>query len=281
MAGTNRTRKLPLNEAWSHYWFVLFPNGVDWQIDLKREIRKHLCFPGKTDVFASAGELERNLPSWASDLAIECEDNTVSLSFMNVDAGNVPLFLDQLIPVLSDWQGDNPFEKMGEQSVLADRDNKRCRELFNAVVRNCGNKIQNRLLRVLKESEQPKFEIYCRPTGDVFADERKLPVIGLTEVARVDITRNELKSSLGLPVYSYVQIRRRKPSRSKVGPRGSFHDQDAALIEEMKSHLDKGSARSVRQAAQHVLSKAPRRRNSSDESVELRLQRKFSQKYPG
>lgn len=280
MAGTNRNRKLPLNEAWSHYWSVLFPDGVDWQTDLKWEVRKHLCFPGKTGVFSSAGELERELPSWAGDLAIECEDDTVAIKFKNSEFGAVPLFVAGNLQVLSNWQGSNPLDRVGAQSDLTDRDSKQCRELFRAVVRNCGNRIQNRLLLAIKEIGQPKFEIYCRPNGDVFAKEQRLPAFGLTEIARIEIKKNELQDRLGFPQYCHVHIQQRKPSRSKAGPRGSFHDQDAALIKEMKSLLDKNRVRSVRRAAFAVEPNALRRRNSSKDSVVRRLQDGFSKKYP-
>lgn len=279
MAGTNRNRKLPLSEAWKHYWSVLFPNGIDWQTDLEAEIKEHLCFPGEAEVF-SRKRPERGIPTWTNDLAIRIRDNAVGIEFKNTEFGTIPLFVISNLVVLSNWRGKSPLVRVGTQSILTDRDKEQCQGLIHTVIRTCGNRIQNRLLRVIKETERPEFEIYCRPKGDVFAEEKRLPVMGLSDVVGIDIVNNELTDGMRSPIYSYVQIKRKKHSNPKAGPSGSFHEQDAALIEKMKSLIDTRMARSVRQAALAVLSKAPRRGNASDDSVELRLRKKFSQKYP-
>lgn len=278
MAGPNRYQKKPLSEAWTHYWSVLFPNGIDWQTDLEEELNEHLCFPGEAEVF-SRKRPERELPTWADDLAIRIRDNAVGVEIKSTDFGTVPLFNISNLPVLSNWRGKNPLAKVAEQSSLKDREKDQCREFCHAVIRTCGNRIHSRLLRVIKETERPEVEIYCRPSGDVFAKEKRIPGFGLTEIAQIDITNNKLQDRLGLAKYCQVHIKQRKASPLKAGPHGSFHDQDGALVEKMKSLIDKGKARSVRQAAQHVLSKAPRRSNSSYESVLRRLQNKFYETY--
>lgn len=280
MTSTNRNRKLSLDAGWQYYWFVLFPEGIDWRSDLETEIRQHLYSPGDYKVFQKAGHLEGEPPAWAANLELQVQKASVTVTFSNVEIGKFPLFLDQLIPVLSNWNGRNPFDKTAAQSDLTDKEQRECRDLVHAVVLNCCKEIQNRFLRHLTESEQPAFDIYCKPNGDVFADEKKLPPEGLKDFDRIDINRNELKNRLGLAVYSYVQIQLRKPSQSKAGPRGSFHEQDAELINEMKSLIDENRQPNVAQAALAVLAKAPRRRNSCEESVLRRLQSKFSQKYP-
>ena len=162
---------------------------------------------------------------------------------------------------------------------MKDREKDQCREFCHTVIRTCGNRIHSRLLRVIKETERPEFEIYCRPSGDVFAKEKRIPEFGLTEIASIDITNNVLQDRLGVPTFCHVHIKQRKPHISKAGPRGSFHDQDAALIEEMKSLIDTGELQSSRQAALAVQANAPRRGSSSDDSVVRRLQDGFSKKY--
>lgn len=279
MAGTNRNPKLWLREAWKHYWSALFRGGVDWQTGLENEIRKRLYFPGETSGFQVGEESELEPPSWANDLDIGFQDNFVAIKFKSTGFGRIPLFADQLLPVLGNWKNNNPLERAGGQSGLTPRDRDECRELFISAVRECGNTIRNRLLHVLKETEQPKFEIHCRPRRDVFAEEKKLPAMGLFDVVGIGIVNNELTGNLRLPKYSYVQIKQRTPSTSKVGPHGSFHELDAALVENMKTLIDQGKARSVLQAAKMVLATAARRPGASDDSVVRRLQDRFFQKY--
>ncbi|MEQ8928616.1 MAG: hypothetical protein RIE24_01350 [Silicimonas sp.] len=280
MAGTNRNRKLRLNDAWKHYWSVLFPGCNDWHADLEAEIRLRLYHPGEVTDFPSCIDPGLQPPSWANDLEFEFDDNMVAVKFRNRDFGKFPLFTDQLIPDLEDWSNKNPLAAADGAQALSDRDQDKCREFFIAVIRNCGNSIRSRLLRMIKEIKSPQFEVYCRPSDDGFAEQRMLPVSGLSEVAGLNIQDSVLTGRLGTPRYSNVQIKRTIPSTSRVGPHGSFQEQDAALVEEMKTLLDQGEVFSVRQAALAVMKQAPRRRNSSDDSILRRLQDGFSKKYP-
>ena len=281
MAGSNRNRhrKLPLNEAWKHYWSTIFPNGIDWQTDLEAELEYHLCFPGDAEWF-SRERPQREIPSWSDDVTIRIHNDAVSMEFNNTEFGTIPLFINNNVPVPSNWQANNPFAKATYQSVLKDRKKTQCRDFFQAVVLTCGNKIQHQLLREIKQINQPKFETLCRSSNDVFAAEVKLPAFALKEIDRVDIPNNNLKDRLGSPIYCHVHIKQLKPSKSEAGPRGSFHNQDAVLVEEMKSLIDEDQVSSVRQAAQRLCHKAPKRNGGTEESVEIRLQKKFSQKYP-
>ena len=280
MAGTNRNRKLRLNDAWKHYWSVLFPGCNDWHADLEAEIRWRLYYPGEVTDFPSCIDPGLQPPSWANDLEIEFDGNSVAVTFRNTDFGKFPLFTNQLLPALTTWLNKNPLIGADGAQALSDRDRDKCREFFIAVIRNCGNSIRSRLLRMIKETKSPQFEIYCRPSNDAFAKQRKLPVSGLSEVAGLNVQDNVLTGRLGTPRCNNVQIKRKKPSTSRVGPHGSFHEQDAALVEEMKTLLDQGDVSSVLQAALAVLKQAPRRRNSSDDSILRRLQDGFSKKYP-
>lgn len=280
MAGTNRQRKLSLNDAWKHYWHVLFPSCNDWRADLEAEIRLRLYYPGEVAGFPSCTDPGLQLPSWANDLKIEFDNNMVAVSFRNTDFGTFPLFTDQLIPDLKIWSNKNPLAGADDAQALSDRDRIRCREFFIAVIRTCGNRIRNQMLGMIKETKRPKFKIYCRPSDDGFAEQRILPVSGLSEVAGLNVQENVLTGRLGTPKYSNIQIKRTNPSTSRVGPHGSFQEQDADLVEKMKTLIDQGEVPSVRQAARAVLNQAPRRKNSSDDSVLHRLQNNFSAKYP-
>lgn len=103
MAGSNRNRKLPLNEAWKHYWSTIFPNGIDWQTDLEAELKYHLCFPGDAEWF-SRERPKREIPSWSDDLTIRVHDDAVSMEFKNTDFGTIPLFVTSNLLVLSNWR---------------------------------------------------------------------------------------------------------------------------------------------------------------------------------
>lgn len=280
MAGTNRNQKLRLEEAWKHYWSVLFPSCVDWRADLEAEIRLRLYYPGEVAGFPGCKEFDLQPPSWASNLELGFGDNLVAIKYCNTDFGKFSLFRNQLVACLSNWATKNPLEDVSNPQALTDRDRARCGDFFIAVIHNCGNRIRNKLLRILKETKHPMFEIYCRPSGDIFAAQQKLPVSGLSEVAGIDITNNALTGRLGTPICSHVEIKRTRPSNSRAGPRGSFREQDAPLIEEMKKFLDQGEVRSVREAAYKVLRRASRRKSASDDSVVRRLQDRFSTTHP-
>jgi len=245
-----------------------------------------LYFPGETVGFLSTVKPKRSPPSWVNDLELSIQDSSVAVTYMNVDFGKIPLFLDGLLTVLGNWKNKNPLDRVSGQSGLTPRNHKECRNFLIAAIHDCGNCIRNRLLHVLKITEQPEFEIYCQPKGDVFGEEKKLPAVALIDVVGIDFFSNDLKDSLGLPKYSFVKIKQRKPSASKVGPRGSFREHDDVLVEKMKKLIDGGKAPNVRQAAIAVLRKAARRtvasgkRAASDESVLRRLQDRFSDKYP-
>lgn len=129
MTGTNRNRKLCLDAGWQHYWFVLFPGGIDWRSDLETEIRQHLYSPGYYKVFQKAGHLKGEPPVWAANLELQVQKASVTVTFSNVEFGKFPLFLDQLIPVLSNWNGRNPFDKTAGQSDLTDKEQRECRNL--------------------------------------------------------------------------------------------------------------------------------------------------------
>lgn len=282
MVGTksNRNRKLWLSEAWQHYWSVLFPGGIDWRTDLEAEIRNRLYFPGEQHSFLSGGDLNHQSPRWACDLKLSFQNNLVEIKFQNANFGPIPLLTDQLIPALSNWARNNPLENMGNTDGMTGRDRDKCNDFFIAAVRTCGSAIQNHLLRILKDTEQPWFDVYCRPHGDALLEEVRIPEFALSDICRIDIPQNALRDRLGLPKFSYVKIKLRNPPKSKAGPRGSFQEQDAMLVKRMKTLLDKGEAPSVRQAVTMVLNEAPRRQESSDESVSRRLQDRFSRAYP-
>jgi hypothetical protein len=146
MAETNRNRKLLLSEAWKHYWSILFPSRIDWQTDLEAELKEQLCFPGEAECFSRIRP-KREIPTWTDDLAIRIHNDAVSIEFKNTEFGTIPLFINNNVPVLSNWQENNPFAKATDQSVLKDREKTQCRDFFQAVVLTCGNKIQHQLLR--------------------------------------------------------------------------------------------------------------------------------------
>lgn len=135
-------------------------------------------------------------------------------------------------------------------------------------------------MREIKQIEQPRFEIFCRPSNDILAEEVKLPEFALNEIVRIDIPNNNLKDRVGLPKCCHVHIKQLKPSGSKAGPRGSFQKQDAALVEKMKELIDREEVINVRQAVLAVFGEAPRRAGGSDESVIRRLQSRFSEIHP-
>ena len=285
VVGTNRNRKILLKEGWKHYWYVFFPGNGDWRADLENGLRRRLYFPGEPYAFSSATDLDRQAPPWAGELDVSVHDQSVAFRFRETDIGSVPLFARQNHLVLSNWANSNPFERAGVTRFLSERDRVKCRDFVIAAVCECGNAVLNRMLLVLKEAEHPKFEIYCRPTDDVFAPEKKLPEFGLSKIHGIDLLQNELTNRIGISKYSYVQIKLRAPSTSKAGPRGSFREQDDVLVEKMKSLIDEGTVPSVRQAAFAVVAEAPRRKTKKsatecDDSVVRRLQGKFSKTYP-
>lgn len=280
MAGTNRQRKLSLNDAWKHYWHVLFPSCNDWRADLEAEIRLRLYYPGEVAGFPSCTDPGLQLPSWANDLKIEFDDNMVAVSFRNTDFGTFPLFTDQLIPDIKDWSNKNPLAAADNAQAFSDRDRIRCRDFFIAVIRTCGNRIRNQMLGMIKETKRPKFEIYCRPSDDGFAEQRPLPVSGLSEVAGLKVQENVLTGRLGTPKYSNVQIKRTKSLSTRAGPHGSLQGPDSVLVEKMKTLIDQGEVPSVRQAALAVADQASHRNGATGDSVTRRLQKRFSEKYP-
>jgi hypothetical protein len=280
VAVTNRNWKLGLDEAWMNYWSALFPDGTDWRSDLEKAIRARLYFPGETSGFLSDGKPDLPPPAWASDLELSFQSNKVEVKFLDTDFGNFPLFTDHLLQVLGNWKVKNPLERTNRAPSVSDRESFACRDFLNAAVRDCGNIIQSRLFQMIKETEQPKFEVYCRPHADVFAEQWKLPVSGLLDISSICIATNELRDRLRLPKCSHVQIKLRTDPTSRAGPRGSFQKEDAKLVEKMKSLIDRGEVNSVRKAANAVLKDAQRRNESTDDSVVKRLQIGFSAKYP-
>lgn len=277
---TNRHPKLPLNEAWRHYWSALFPAGGIWSADLEAEIRKRLYFPGKTFGFLDGGLQDPQPPTWSRDLEVGFQDNSVVFRFQDIEFDHLPLFADRLVPVLGNWTNSNPLERASSSPQISVRDRADCREFLDAATRDCGNRIKQHLLQVLKVAERPGFEIYCRPSDDVFSDERRLPTNGLADIQGIDVLNNTLNDRLGRPLLSAVRIKQRSPSPSKAGPHGSFAELDAVLVERMKRLIEQGTAGNVRQAASMLLLEAPMRKSSSEDSVLRRLQDRFSRKYP-
>ncbi|AML51912.1 hypothetical protein [Falsihalocynthiibacter arcticus] len=280
MEATNRNRKLLLSDAWKHYWSEFLPGGVDWCADLENAMRRCLYFPGDVGGFSSDEHLENPSPSWGDNLDVNFQANSVGMKFLDEDFGRIQLFTDQLIPVLSNWANTNPLDRVARLGEWTDQDRTECRDFFIAVVRKCGNGIQSRLLHVLKETEIPKFEIYCRQHDAAFSEVRKLPISGISAFSGINIEQNELTGRLRNPAFSQVHLKKRKLSKAKAGPHGSFHEQDANLIEDMKTLIDDRKAQNVRQSAEVVLIKAPRRKGANDESVLRRLQKGFKDKYP-
>lgn len=157
---------------------------------------------------------------------------------------------------------------------------KNAKKFIKAVVQDCGQSIQNRLLALLLESKSPIFEIYARPSGYIFSEEKRLPISRLSNVCRIDAGCDQLHDRIGLPLCHSVTIKKRTPAESKARPHGSPREHDALLVMEMKTLLDKGGEPNITQAANRVLKKAVRQKTAKDSSLAWRLIDRFSETEP-
>jgi len=273
----NRNPKLPLSVAWQHYWTTLFSEGTEWRADLEHEIKKRLYYPGKSHSFMSVAAQNLDHPKKLEELEIHIQGTVVTVSLQRNEVGPFPLFLNQNRLAISNWANGNPLEKSADRP---DRVQENRRDFINAVVQECGQSVQNHLLALLLASKSPIFEIYARPNDDIFSDEIRLPNNGLSEVCRIDVGGDVLQDRLGLPLCRSVSIKKRTPVATKAGGHGSLREQDAPVVKEMKTLLDKGEEPNVTQAANRVLKKAVRQGSAKDSSVVRRLIDRFSETYP-
>lgn len=216
------------------------------------------------------------LPDWTESLKIALRGSSVSVSFNSESYGTVPLFGGRGLLVLSNWRDCHPFEQPQRYSDLKQAR----RDLVISAVWHCGNEIVQRFMSLLGEIDRPTFDIYCRPHNDVFSKERKLPSFAMTQITGMDIYANTLTDRMGIPMFDFVHVRKRPPSTAGAGPKGSFDEADAVLIEKMKRMIDTQKVKSARQAAMSVAHEAAQRKGASQESVINRLQRKFGKQYP-
>jgi hypothetical protein len=279
MVGANRNRKIPLKKAWQHYWAELFQCRTDWQSDLEFELRQRLYFPGEVSGIPSQPMGQTN-PTWAQQLQIAFNGNNVSITAGPIQIDPIPLFSNSNVLVLSNWESKNPLDKIEDGSALSPYEQEQSRDLITAVVRTCGHLIQNKLLSILKQSDQPSFAIYHRSEADDFATEKPLSNSSMSTISALDIAQNTFLDRMRLPKYHHIAIKKMQSEPGKAGPKGSFDEADDTLIEDMKSLIDQGQTRSVREAACKLIKDAERRLKSSDDSVQRRLQNKFSAKYP-
>lgn len=234
MSAKGRYRKLPLSQAWKHYWPQLFAGGRDWESDLQSEIRKRLIFPAGDYSFPSFDHAHPKEPEWAKALDVDVTEMSVTIRIHTHMVPNIPIFLNRSVLSLSNWSGVNPVEAAASSENLSENAKTEIRDLSIAAVAVCGQAIQGIMLSMLKSLQPPNFEISAASPDDSFAGIKKIRTSALQKVAQLDMNQSQLTNRLGLPELDDVHIKLVEPKKGKAEAHGAFHANDDKLIREIR-----------------------------------------------
>ena len=272
-------RSVPLSEAWLEFWPTLFPDQPEWQLALANWVKTNLVEFDPQKFHRAVGP-SAPVPQWADSFMVDVGPDGARVTSGGQQVAEGPWFSTELVGHHPKWMDHHPLQHLlAAPSGLAATANHHMAAEGSAMVHNvtlrAGETIRGAVTAALRNH---RLSATGLSAADGYSDRRPITEGQLQAMSGVDLRNNAIEFSPGAASFIHVLVSDSPHNKGWSAKGGGFDDQDAPLVEEMRSLVESGHA--VREAAAEVSPRAPRRLGADDESVIERLVRRYGRKYP-